>query len=349
MPRKHSYYYLKKYIEDNSNGECILLSEEYKNDNTPLKLQCKCGEIFYRTFKKVKLGRFNCEKCKLKKSHDKYAFSLDQVKKMISEKNCEYISGEYINNTSKLKIRCSCGNIFVKDLNHFNRGQNRCTKCGKELSRKAKFKYDLDKCRKILSRRGYELLEDKYIDCETPLKCKCPKGHIVNIKISHFKNHQSGCKQCANERLKGENHYNYKGGESEVIDYLRKHIHKWKVDVMIKYKNKCFLTDSKKDCVIHHIKSFNTILKESLNELNLCLHRKIKDYSTDDFKNLENLVIFKHTVENGVLLQRKVHNKFHSLYGKGNNTLEQFIDFINKYYPQRIYFSANTRDKKGTL
>lgn len=105
---------------------------------------------------------------------------------------------------------------------------------------------------------------------------------------------------------------------------------------MIKYKNKCFLTDVKKDCVIHHLKSFNTILNESLDELNLCLHRKLKDYSKDDFEKLENLVISKHKVEIGILLQRKVHNQFHSLYGKGDNTLEQFIDFTKKYYPHKL-------------
>ena len=44
------------------------------------------------------------------------------------------------------------------------------------------------------------------------------------------------------------------------------------------------------------------------------------------------LVIKKHDVNNGVVLYRPIHNNFHEMYGKGNNTLEQFNEFISYYY-----------------
>lgn len=333
MPKKLNYDYVKKYIEENSKGECKLISQDYINNNTPLVLQCKCGNIFERTFNKIKLNRFKCNDCKNIDISKKYSFNIDEIKLKIKEKGCEYIEGTYKNNSSKLTLKCKCGNIFVKDFNHFMRGQNRCPECGKESSRQSKFKYDLEKVEVILSQKGYKVLQDCYVDCMTPIKCKCPKGHYVNIKLSAFFNNNSGCKICANENLKGENNWNYKGGESELIDYLRKSLKDWKVNIMKKYNNKCYLTSSSRDCVIHHIKSFNTIVSETLKELNLPLYRKINNYSNDELKSIINLFLKKHTLENGVLLQRKTHNKFHSLYGKGNNTKEQFNDFIIKYYP----------------
>ena len=60
----------------------------------------------------------------------------------------------------------------------------------------------------------------------------------------------------------------------------------------------------------------------------------LKDYSPEDYKKLESLILKKHTLDVGILLQRKVHKKFHSLYGIRNNTIEQFEEFIKNYYPQ---------------
>lgn len=46
-----------------------------------------------------------------------------------------------------------------------------------------------------------------------------------------------------------------------------------------------------------------------------------------DIKNRTN-------VDNGITLNTEVHKKFHKIYGKGNNTKEQFIEFIETLYNQ---------------
>ena len=76
------------------------------------------------------------------------------------------------------------------------------------------------------------------------------------------------------------------------------------------------------------------IVKNSCKELNIPLYRKLKDYDIEKFKELEALVLKKHTLDIGILLQRKVHSKFHSIYGKTNNTVEQFNEFVKGYYPK---------------
>lgn len=326
MPKKFTYQQVKNYV--NEIGESILLSCDYENSATPLSFQCKCGNKFNRTFAKfLYCKQYICPTCARKNQAEKQKAPLQEIKEFISKSGCEYVSGEYKNNNSPLTIKCFCGNTFVKDFSHFKRGQNRCPQCGNKALKKARTKYSLEKAKDMLQKRGYALLENEYIDCQTPMRCTCEKGHEFTIKLAYFMNGHSGCKLCANESLKGENHYNYKGGESEVIDYFRKHLKEWKMTVAKKYNYVCALTGSKKDCVVHHIISFNTILKEACEETNLSLRQKIKDYTKEEFERLEKAVMDKHTIDNGVLLQRKVHNRFHAIYGKGNNTKEQFLEF----------------------
>lgn len=55
-----------KYLEENdTEHECTLLSDEYKNSTTPLLFKCNiCGDTFERNFSKVKtVSYFCCPKC----------------------------------------------------------------------------------------------------------------------------------------------------------------------------------------------------------------------------------------------------------------------------------------------
>lgn len=95
----------------------------------------------------------------------------------------------------------------------------------------------------------------------------------------------------------------------------------------------CCLTGSKTDLIVHHLISFNTIVNESIQETKIPLLRKLSDYDDNkDFLLLKEAVLDKHTTSIGITLTREVHNLFHSLYGKGNNTLEQFEEFYRRYY-----------------
>ena len=66
----------------------------------------------------------------------------------------------------------------------------------------------------------------------------------------------------------------------------------------------CQITDrkSKGDIVVHHINGFNW-----------------------DINNRTN-------INNGITLSNEIHKEFHKIYGKGNNTKEQFMEFIQYLY-----------------
>lgn len=49
-------------------------------------------------------------------------------------------------------------------------------------------------------------------------------------------------------------------------------------------------------------------------------------YSWNTYKNL------RFEINNGITLSKSIHNEFHKIYGKGNNDMNQFIDYIEKYH-----------------
>lgn len=334
--KKLTYEYVKTFIEEQSGGDCELLSNEYVNSLTPLALKCKCGNVFYKPFANCKNGFFICKECMNKHRSEKYRNNFYKIKQFIEENGCQYISGEYKNSTSLLTLKCKCGNLFQKNYNHFKKGQRRCPQCGAESSRQSKFKYNIESVKEILLKRGYTLLEDTYLNCTTPLKCVCSKGHNVNIIFQQFLAGCSGCKKCQYEDLRVKNRKYDKNPESEVLTDLRDSVKYWKGKIFQKYEGKCYLTNTRKDCVVHHLYPFRTIVDDCCKELNIPLHRNIGDYDLQQYNKLKDLVISKHTLEIGIVLQRKVHAKFHSIYGLKNNTVEQFNEFIKKYYPKQL-------------
>lgn len=333
MAKKLNFEYVNNFIKQKSEGRCELISKEYINSITPLTLRCKCGNIFYSTFAKLKNSEMQCKTCRDKKASERYRLNINYVKDYIKSKGCEYISGEYINNFSLLTIKCKCGNIFLKNFTHFKRGQSRCPDCGKENSRQSKFKYRKEDAEKILAEKNLKLIGD-YIDSYHNIDCVCNKGHKFSTKLQFVLYKSFGCAECSKQYRVGENANHYLGGESEVLDRFRKILKQWKMNVAKKYNYVCALTGAKYDCVVHHLVPFVEIVKNSCKELNIPLYRKLKDYDIEKFKELETLVLKKHTLDVGILLQRKVHSKFHSIYGKTNNTVEQFNEFVKGYYPK---------------
>lgn len=111
---KHTYEYVKNYINEKSNGECQLLSTEYVNSTTPLALKCKCGNVFHSNFNKLRNSLFICKNCRNELASKRYRTKLEDVIEYINNTGCEYISGEYKNNSSLLTIKCNCGNLFQK-------------------------------------------------------------------------------------------------------------------------------------------------------------------------------------------------------------------------------------------
>lgn len=127
--------YVRNFVEENSN--CVLLSDEYKNNHTKLKFGCSCGSIFYTGFDNfVYQETRQCLECANKNRTKDKVLTIDEVKTRVEENgNSVLLSTEYINAQRKLKFQCKCGNIYSRSWNGFNNGQGYCLECSKKHSK----------------------------------------------------------------------------------------------------------------------------------------------------------------------------------------------------------------------
>lgn len=121
------YDKVKRYIEIESNSGCRLLSTEYINNSEPLKIQCKCGNVFEKPFAKLKDRKethcINCKLCKRKPSRTPY--TTEEVRSKVKElSGDEYaLVGEYTHSGKKITLECNnCGNLWIVLFHSFQSG-----------------------------------------------------------------------------------------------------------------------------------------------------------------------------------------------------------------------------------
>lgn len=163
---------------------------------------------------------------------------------------------------------------------------------------------------------------------------KCIKHDIDyrTIKTKNIIRSNFNCKKCSDEAIAGENHYLWKGGVSPVQSHLRGDLSEWKKRSLKAYSKKCFITESKSNLVVHHIHPFAQIVDEVLQTLGLEYRQSIGDYSLKEQHEMVALNIHLHEkYAPGIPLREDVHNLFHDLYGKKNNTMSQLLEFKENY------------------
>lgn len=115
---------------------------------------------------------------------------------------------------------------------------------------------------------------------------------------------------------------------------FRGHIQDWKNKSMNACNYKCIFTNSK-NFIIHHIVGFNVILAELYEKLeseNILKSIYVEDYDKETINYMINEFIKIHNkYPLGVCIRYDIHDLFHSIYGAGGNTQEQWNAFVAKY------------------
>ena len=115
--------------------------------------------------------------------------SYEYVDKFISDHKCKLLSKTYKNNSAKLDIQCSCGELFSVSFNKFKAGQQQCKKCGMKnrtekriMSTNSKTEYySYEKIKNIIENNStVKLISKEYNGCFEKLELKCECGN-------HFK------------------------------------------------------------------------------------------------------------------------------------------------------------------
>jgi predicted restriction endonuclease len=153
----------------------------------------------------------------------------------------------------------------------------------------------------ILEKRGFKILNTKYINAHNKINLICKKGHQIQTSWRSLKLNDFSCVECKYERMRGENHPRFKHGLShkDRLDRNKSRIqhNEWKRNLLKIHNYKCYICGTSEKLVAHHKNGYNW-----------------------DVENRYNL-------KNGVILCKYHHDSFHLKYGKGDNTEQQFLEF----------------------
>ncbi len=233
----------------------------------------------------------------------------------------QFKPSEYKNNAGLLPYICPLHKD--KGIQYRSYGMLKTTKgcyyCSIERTRNA-LKLEEEYVFNEFKKRGLIVSNNEhYVTTNNYIKCECEKhlGVEQYITYSNLVNVKQPCLYCRIE-----------SSISKLNRRLRTVLYKWKKDSEKLCNKKCILTGSG-DYQIHHLYSFDAIIKNILNELNL----EIKNiYSGEEFLKIKNKILEYHEDNLGVCISSKLHTLFHKLYLKYNNTPEQFEEFKQRYY-----------------
>jgi hypothetical protein len=214
----------------------------------------------------------------------------------------EYHSNGSNNKNDKLTFRCKNNHVFKMTWNDYSNGE-RCVHCVKRYVNEYEFlqfikeKYDDE----------YTILS-KYVNSVTKVKVRhnvC--GTIFETKPNHLANGH-GCPRNECCRKRGEEHYRWNPNltdEERRANMSRTSINeynRWRVAIYKRDNYHCVIDNCKcTNLNAHHLNSWDTYTNQ------------------------------RYDINNGITLCEKHHKDFHSIYGYGRNTKEQFLEYMKNY------------------
>lgn len=205
MAIKYTYSIVKSLFEDI--GYTIIDSENNFNRKC-INYICNQGHKTKISLTKFIVGN-RCRTC-----YGTQKLTIEYVKNELLNKGFTLIDTIYVNATTKMTMICQNGHYIQKTWNTIQ--QNRgCKICSNKISgEKQKLSYEYVKSE--FNKRGFELLDDIYINSVTPLLYKCSCGNISKMNYSNFSKGQH-CYNCRNKKLSGENNSRWSQDRTKKI------------------------------------------------------------------------------------------------------------------------------------
>jgi hypothetical protein len=137
---------------------------------------------------------------------------------------------------------------------------------------------------------------------KTKAECSCNCGNKILVDFADLPS-KTNCGLCyLRKRGRVKKQFVDNRPERNTDEYKE-----WRNSVYKRDKYKCICCDTRKRGLnAHHLYGWNTYIH------------------------------LRYTVSNGVTLCWKCHKHFHTLFGRGSNTREQFIFFLHTYYGRQL-------------
>ena len=231
--------------------------------------------------------------------------------------------------------KCECGNEVIVRSSNLRNGNT--VSCGCYNRDKIKEQWKDEEFRKKQNEKVKETFKELWKDeaFRNMQSNKLSERNKEKWKDEEYRNMQSNkMREMVKELWKDEDmkwRMSYKGGITPISDYLRHLpiVKQWLDDCKKQANYTCELTGKVGgELNTHHLKAFNTIILEAHELNNIEIHEIIGEYTQEELYKLEEYVVSYHQDNsNAVVLCKEMHDLFHKIYGYGNNTKEQYIEF----------------------
>ena len=128
--------------------------------------------------------------------------TIEEVRKTIELKGALLLSDTYVNSTTPLEIKCTCGNVFKRQLKIINRSPIcKCSDCTKVYVSKQNMMPYEEVIKKVKDLQ-YELLVSKedYFGINKKYNLICKNGHKIKMYLNDLLSGHE-CKKCATEKV----------------------------------------------------------------------------------------------------------------------------------------------------
>ena len=266
---------------------------------------------------------------------------------------------------SHWNCKCDCGNVTVVWGGSLRKGNtNSCGCYNKEKTKekwqdeefrqmridKVKEQWQDEEFRQMQREKGSKMFKEQWQDEEfrqmqKELSSKRLKEQWQDEEFRQMKSEQrkrmneemwqdEEFRQMKSDKMSGDGNPSWKGGITPIKRHLGglPVVEQWFDNSKKQVNYTCELTGKVGMVHTHHLKAFSTIVKEAHELHNIQVKPQVKDYTKEELHKLEEYVTSWHKdTSNAVVLCKEVHILFHSLYGQGGNTPEQFKEFKQRY------------------
>jgi len=329
----------KKKFEE-YNYELLSTIDDYENCFSPLKYICR--KHYDKGIKTITLAKLNqnsgCKECGTELTAIKTRKPFAETTIMFKDKGLTLITKEeeYINGDQLLEFICDKHkDIGVQSIRAraIYDGQG-CKYCGDERAVIA-LRLDYNFVKDQFAEKNLILLAEEHIhtDILVPYICAIHNYEIKYIRPRAIINENQGCPECGLARHSGENSWNWKGGISNLTDYMRGKLNNWKFDSLQAYNFKCCITGlNDSTLVVHHLHSYTKILEETLSLLNIELKGEINNYTEQELQSIGDKFVELHYFKGfGKPILSSLHKIFHSQMGNLIIDNGEFEEFCIKY------------------
>lgn len=201
----------------------------------------------------------------------------------------------------KARCLCDCGNKKTVNIAELENGDTKSCGC---LRKETNFKRDfIDLTGQIFGNLVVLKYSGPHKKGGSNWRCRCSCGKETIVRATRLKNGMTKSCGCY-QKCSGKEHWNWnksitkeqreaaKRGKIKDVKYDF-----WRKSVFERDGFKCAVTGKKGDLEAHHLNAWNSHPDQ------------------------------RYDLDNGITLSKEIHKLFHKVYGKGNNTLEQFKEF----------------------